>query len=282
MSTALPAPGQTTAAPAPDACKSEGGMVAKLTSHWSYWAPLAILAGAPALVNEFIVIDMETQILGAFMFTVAVVKNEFGDSVGKMLEAEQDEVRQKMRAVDEKLLKGFQSAVKTNEGLVGLESGVKQIHALTDDMAVVQADYLNNLEEHKYRDAIAKKLDALVALEDSASNAIRNRMLSQVHSNVVSSFKTDAKAKEAALAQALAVIQSSNATSTAKMNKDVVGEYFASSLKNYKDQYAKQADKDEILIQLEKDVKHITKAPATSTGAGGNVYELRSGAAKAH
>jgi len=160
--------------------------------------------------------------------------------------------------------------------LLGLEGGVKQIHALTDDMAVVQADYLNNLEEHKYRDAIAKKLDALVAVEDSASNAIRNRMLTQVHSNVVSSFKTDAKAKDAALSQALSVLQASNATTTAKMNKDVVGEYFASSLKNYKDQYAKQADKDEILIQLEKDVKNIMKAPPASATACGNVYELRS------
>ena len=152
---------------------------------------------------------------------------------------------------------------------------MKDIHNLTDDLAVVQADYLNHREEHKYREAIVRKLDALVALEDTATAAIRSRMLTKVHSDVVSAFKTDSKAKDAALNQALAVLAGSSVKGGAKQNNDIVGQYFASSLKGYKEAYAKQpAGSDEIIKKLEIDMANIMKAPEQGE-IGGNVYDIR-------
>lgn len=215
------------------------------------------------------------QILGAFAFTVAAVYNEFGSAIGSALDSERKDVETAMKNVDNALLQNVHQAVATNENLLDLESQVKDIHNLTDDLAVIQADYLNLKEEHKYRDAIARKLDALVALEDTATTAIRTRMLTKVHSDVVTAFKTDAKAKEAALNQALAVLAGSNAKGGAKNNTDVVGQYFASSLKSYKDAYAKQpAGADEIIKKLELDMANIMKAPEHGN-AGGNVYDIR-------
>jgi len=248
---------------------------------WNYFVPLGILVGVPALFNEFAVIDAETQILGAFMFTVGAVYNEFGGAIGDMLDSERKDVESAMKKVDDSLLQNVHEAVATNEALLDLEAEVTSIHALTDDLASVQAEYLNHHEEHKFRDAVARKLDALVALEDTASNAIRNRMLAKVHADVVQAFSSDSKAKDAALAQALGVLSSSNANSGAKMNKDVVGDYFASSLKAYKEGYAKQAPgSDEIINNLEKDMTVIMQAPVASH-TGGNVYDFRSKAAAA-
>ena len=223
---------------------------------------------------------METQILGAFAFTVAAVYNEFGTAIGDALDSERKEVETTMKRVDDSLLQNVHEAIATNENLLGLETQVKEIHGLTDDLAVVQAEYLNHYEEHKYRDVIARKLDALVALEDTATNAIRTRMLTKVQGDVVTAFKTDAKAKEAALAQAIAVLASSSSKGGAKIGADIVGSYYANSLKAYKDAYAKQpAGSDAIIAQLEKDMASIMKTPAPAH-EGGNVYDFR-GKAKA-
>jgi len=242
---------------------------------WNYFVPLGVLVGVPALVNEFAVIDMETQILGAFLFTVGAVYNEFGNAIGGALDSERDDVKKAMNVVDDSLLQNVHDAVATNTNLLELETEVKDIHALTDDMASVQADYLNLHEEHKYRDAVARKLDALVALEDTASHAIRNRMMTKINADVVSAFTTDSKVKDAALAQAMSVLSSSNHKGGAKMSKDVVGEVYAKALKGYTDAYAKQpAGSDEIVSQMEKDIASIMQAPAPSH-SGGNVYDLR-------
>jgi hypothetical protein len=128
----------------------------------------------------------------------------------------------------------------------------------------------NYAEEHKYRDAIVKKLDSLVSLEEAASFAIRKRMLTTVKSDVVSMFATDKAAKEKALNQAIAVL---TAGQTGKMGKDVVGEAFGSAIKNYREKYAKlPAGSDEILVNLENDMKSVAAAPVVDV-AGGNVYD---------
>jgi hypothetical protein len=250
-------------------------MVTKL-QKWNYFVPLGILVGVPALVNEGLVIDMETQILGAFLFTVGAVYNEFGTAIGQALDGERKDVQNAMNIVDESLLQNVHEAVATNKNMLDLEAEVSSIHALTDDMAVVQADYLNAHEEHKYRDAVARKLDSLVALEDTATSAIRARMLTKVSADVLSAFKSDAKAKDAALAQAMSVLSGSNAKTGAKQGADVVGQYYANSLKSYKDAYAKQpAGSDEIINKLEADMANVMKAPVVEH-AGGNVYEFKS------
>ena len=131
-----------------------------------------------------------------------------------------------------------------------MEADIASVHSLMDDLAQAQAQALNMAEEHKYRDAIAKKLDSLVALEEAAVASIRARMLTKVKAEVIKTFSKDAAAKERALEQAVAVLK---AGAGGKMGKDVVGDAYVSSLKAYKEQYAKLAPgSDEILVQLEK------------------------------
>ena len=62
------------------------------------------------------------------------------------------------------------ASIKANEKVLELESDVASIFKLTDDLHVAQADALNHAEEHKYRDAIAKKLDSLVSMEEAATS----------------------------------------------------------------------------------------------------------------
>lgn len=236
---------------------------------WNIAMPIAIGLGLPLVVNEVIVLDAETQLTAAFLLVAGIVHNEGGPAIAAALTSAGDKVAADMNEVDESLLTNVRDSIKVNTDMMDIEGDMKSVHTLVDDLAVVQAENLNAMEEHKFRDAVAKKLDQLAAAEDTAVHSMKTRMISKVQADVATAFKADKKAKEAALAQALAVLASPGA----KMGKDVVGDYFVSAVKTYRESYAKQpAGSDPILAQLEKDVAAIIAAPAVGH-SGGNVYE---------
>ena len=209
------------------------------------------------------------MVLTAFVIFCTTFYTQAGPAITTYFDNKKKEELAKFQAVDDFLLKDLTEAVKANEKCLALESTVKDIYSLTDSLAVAQADLLNNMEQHKLRDAVAKKLESLVAVEEAASAAIRTRMLSKIREEVTASFASDKKSKEAALNQAIAVL---TAGVDGKLGKDVVGDVFKKAVSSYRDSYAKQpAGSDEILIQLEKDVAEIIKLPAAAKEAG-NVY----------
>ena len=180
--------------------------------------------------------NAETHVVIAFLIFIYTMYSQTGSMVAKALDEQRDTVYTQLKAVDESLLMDLHASIKANEKVLELESDVASIFKLTDDLHVAQADALNHAEEHKYRDAIAKKLDSLVSMEEAATSAIRNRMLTTVKSDVVSMFAKDKGAKDKALEQALAVL---TAGPNAKRGKDVVGDAFGSAIKNYREKYSK-------------------------------------------
>lgn len=194
-------------------------------------------------------------------------------NVGGMIAGGLDEYRSnvftQLKAVDDSMLVDIHASITANEKVLGLESDITSIHELTDELSIMQAEALNNAEQHHYREAIIKKLNTLVSLEESASAAIRARMLTQVKAEVVANFTSNKASKEASLNAAIAVLAGGK---NAKLGKDIVGEAFTSSLKGYRESYSKlKASDDEILVQLEKDMKATMEAPKI-TCQGGNVY----------
>ena len=214
--------------------------------------------------------NAETHVVVAFLIFIYTMYSQTGSMIAKSLDEQRDAVFKQLKAVDESLLLDLKASIKANEKVLELESDVESIFKLTDDLQVAQADVKNYTEDHKYRDAIVKKLDSLVTMEEAATAAIRKRMLTTVKDDVVSMFAKDKAAKEKALSQAIAVLM---AGPTAKMGKDVVGEAFGSAIKSYREKYAKlPAGSDEILVALENDMKSVASAPVVEA-TGGNVYE---------
>ena len=215
------------------------------------------------------VIDAELQLTACFILFCSTMYNQVGPLLAKSLDDYGNNIYNDVKVVDEALHSQIKNAIEADELALTLEEDYKQYFSLTDQLAIVQADVLNRAEEHKYREAIVKKLDSLYALEEAASAAIRNRTISTVKADVVSTFKSDKKAKDAALTQAIAIL---TAGPNAKLGKDIVGEAFTTSLKKYKDSYSKQpAGSDPILTQLEKDIKAVATAPVIES-KGGNVF----------
>ncbi len=250
--------------------KEDQGLLAKWgLNDWKFAIPVGMLVGIPALSNEVIILDAEMQLSACFILFCSTMYTQVGPMLSKTLDEYSNNVHNELKSLDKAVQSQIRNSINANEQALSLTEDFKQLYSLTDSLATTQADVLNKQEEHKYREAIVKKLDSLYALEEAASSAIRQRTVNAVKADVISTFTNDKKAKEDALNQAIAVL---SAGAGAKLGKDVVGEVFSASLSNYKANYAKQpAGSDEILAQLEKDIAAIAQAPVVD-GKGGNVY----------
>lgn len=250
--------------------KEKAGFVAKMgLNDWKFALPIGLFVGIPALANEVLVLDAETQLVACFILFCSTMYTQVGGMMGKGLDDYSKEIQDKLKEVDNAVLEGINSAIAADQNVLSVEEDYKQFCELTDQLAVAQADVLNQREIHLYREAIVKKLDSLHALEESAVQAIRNRMLTQVKADVVNTFSNDQKAKDQALNRAIEVLSGG---AKGKLGKDVVGEVFTQALTNYRTNYAKQPEgSDPILKQLEKDMAAVATAPVVES-KGGNVF----------
>lgn len=214
-------------------------------------------------------LDAEFQLTACFILFLSTMYTQVGPMVGKALDDYGNEVQNELKELDSTLQGQITAAMSADETALTLKEDFQNLYTLTDQLAIAQAEVLTNIEAHKYRESIVKKLDSLYAVEESATTAIRNRVITNVQKDVVKTFKSDKKAQESALNQAIAVLA---AGSGAKLGKDVVGEAFVAAIGAYKASYAKQpAGSDEILVQLQKDIAAVATAPEV-TEAGGNVF----------
>ena len=185
----------------------------------------------------------------------------------EMLGGDAEKVENIYKAAEEASMTDLSSAIKESEKLLAVKDVVSDIYTLRDDLSVVQSEALNLSEQHNLRKAIVQKLDALVALEESAAVAIRNDMINTIKADAAKTLVNDRKVKDAALAQAIAAL------SGAKRDKDVVGEVFKASITNYRKNAGDAKSSSSLIIaKLEKEIDEIAKAPVVSDKAG-NVFE---------
>jgi hypothetical protein len=239
-------------------------------SDWKFALPFGLILAIPALGHEVIVLNEETQLVACFILFCSTMYTQVGGMAASALDETSAEVKKEMEAVDDNMLVGLKDSIAANEKLLGLESDVKALHALIDDMTAAQAEVLAATDKHTLRGDVVRKLESLVALEDAATAALRTRMMTAIKTDVANQFASDKKTKDAALDQAIKVLSGGEG---ALMGKDVVGGAFATALANYKTAYGKSDPaKDPILVQLENDIAAATSAPVI-TAVGGNVYD---------
>jgi len=245
-------------------------LIAKLgLDDWKFALPIGLFIAIPALSNEVLVLDAETQLVACFILFCSTMYTQVGGMLAKSLDDYSKEIYEDLKAVDNTMLEQINTVIAADELALSVEEDFKQYCHLTDQLAIAQAEVLNHKEVHLYNEAIVKKLESLSALEESAVQAIRHRMVAQVKRDVIDTFTSDKKVKDAALARAIEILASG---AKGPLGKDVVGDVFSQSLANYKSAYAKLAPgADPILAQLEKDIAAVATAPVVES-KGGNVY----------
>jgi hypothetical protein len=208
------------------------------------------------------------QLTACFILFCSTLYTQVGSMVGKSLDDRGKEIFGELKQLDDTLKGQMTAAIASNTLALTLHDDLKARYQLVDDLATTQADVLNHLEEHKYREAIVKKLDSLHALEEATAAALRARTIAAVKAEVLDTFANDRKAKDNALNQAIAVL---SAGAKGKMGRDIVGDAFGAALSNYKENYQKSGKSDPILEKLEAEMINIAQAPVVE-GKGGNVY----------
>jgi len=259
--------------------KETGGFLEKYNlNKWNIALPVVILTVLPAIEAEYMLVDADMMITGCFFLVCGTVYNQFGGVIDNFFKEQAQEEERQLKAVDDAMLSQIQSGIDASAETLDIKEDLNSLYKVKHDLKLVEAEVLTAMEQHKYRDAIVAKLESLQVLEDGAVREIRARMISKVHADVLNTFKTDKKAKENALNQAIAVLAGGAA---AKYGKDVVGEVFSQSLVQYKEDYAKQPEgSDPVLKKLAEEIAVIAKAPVVDA-KGGNVYTLEA-VVKAH
>jgi hypothetical protein len=237
-------------------------------NDWKFALPIGMLAGIPLISNEVLIIDAEMQLTGCFILFCATLYTQVGGMVASSLDDRSKEIFSELSTLDEAVKAQLTGAIASNTLAITLEQDIKDRLEMLDDLAITQASVLNHKEEHKFREAIAKKLETLSALEEATAQALRARTIAAVKTDVINLFTNDRKAKDDALAQAIQVLSSG---AKGKMGKDVVGEAFSAAINNYKTNYQNNKQPDEILVKMEKEMAVIAQAPVVE-GTGGNVY----------
>eukprot|EP01035_Chromulina_nebulosa_P022150 gene22150-28681_t len=232
--------------------------------------PVSTFVLTPLFSHNYLVVNEEFYVLIAFGIFFSTIINNFGPAISKSLDDKIEGIKTSLAIVEDVFKQKLISEVTVSKSVVGIDNVVKDVHGLIDDLAVLQASSLTHELEYKYRAAIAKKLDNLVTLENAAVIALKNRAVTEVRAKVLTTFKEDKKVKEAVLNQAISVL---TAGANAKLGKDIVGEVFISSLKSYRENYAKQTPgSDKIINELEINIASVLQPPVIEE-KGGNVYE---------
>jgi hypothetical protein len=239
-------------------------------NDWKLAVPLGILLGIPMVANEVIIVGPEAQLAGCFVLFCTTLYSNVGPVASKFFDDYRATIAKDLANVDNSLTESVQESIQSTKLLMGLESEVSALQNLRDDVAIVQADVMNHMNQHQYRDAVVKKLEALVSVEETTSAAIRKRMLTKVSSDVMSTFKNDQKVKDKALEHAISVLVGGM---KAKRGKDVVGEVFGKAISSYRDAYSKTKPEDDpIIVNFEKEIAQLSKDPELNFHAS-NVYE---------
>eukprot|EP00596_Hydrurales_sp_CCMP1899_P001177 CAMPEP_0119041940 /NCGR_PEP_ID=MMETSP1177-20130426/14220_1 /TAXON_ID=2985 /ORGANISM="Ochromonas sp, Strain CCMP1899" /LENGTH=288 /DNA_ID=CAMNT_0007008373 /DNA_START=222 /DNA_END=1088 /DNA_ORIENTATION=+ len=236
---------------------------------WKIAFPVGLLIAFPLYQSEFYVVTDHTIEVTAFFLSIYTAIHLAGAGTTEFMDSRRAQVLNAMREVDNSLLQDVTDGIKSNEKLLSIEKDAQSLWAVQDELCSAQADIFNYTQEHNYREAMIKKLDSMVALEQGAAIAIKMRMVKSVTKNVTAEFTTSKALQEKALVQAIAVLtQGPGGT----MGKDIVGEAFTAAIKEYKTNYAAMpAGQDDILVALEKDMAEVAQAPILDV-AGGNVF----------
>lgn len=248
--------------------EKEGFVERNDLNHLAFWAPVNIFLWTYLVQTGNFELNQETWYVGVFMLIAGTAVRKVTPVVSQYIKDVKKEQAIELEKINSSIVGQANDDVATAKEVADVDVGVKEVFQLLDDLHAIEADTLNKANALAYREAVAKKLDGLVALEDKIAFQVKSRLVADVKADVTRML-TEKKTKEAALEQALAVLAGGKG---AKLGTDVVGNAFKASIANYRDNYSKKGGKDDILVQLEKEIASLATPPHLNA-AGGNVYE---------
>jgi hypothetical protein len=145
------------------------------------------------------VLSEETQLLGCFMVFVATMYTQAGDLIGKALDAKGESVIAEHHAQEQVNISAVQAVIAAHEKNLTLVKDMQAVFAL-------QAELMEELEkaklmelQHNIRNDAVKKLDYLVAKEESFRSSMQSMLVEKATASVEEAFKGNKELQDSAL-----------------------------------------------------------------------------------
>jgi len=185
--------------------------------------PLMGLLAVGAIGNNLYVFNEETQLLGLFALFVGTVVTMGGETIGKAIDAQTDEILAEMNKWEDAHVESIELNIKTMEGFVQYHEDMKKVVDYQKSLIGATLDAKTLRLKHNVHENILGLLNSCAAQEDNQKTKLTRALLDDATANAMKLAQTK-EVRQSSLTEALNVV-------SGKPSKDVAGQLFAQFFK---------------------------------------------------
>lgn len=189
--------------------------------------PIAFLCAIPLLEHQVIILNEEVQLLGCFMVFAGTVYTQFGDLIGKALDAKQEAVIAEHNAKEELQITATREALAKHQSMLTTIEDMKTIYATQDELLEKLAKARFFEAQYEIRNQTVKSMDFMALQLEQNKQAIQSHLVTSATAAVLEAINEHKELKSEALAQALNTIADPSKASS----EDFIGEIYSAHFK---------------------------------------------------
>lgn len=225
-------------------------------TDWTVAIPAGFVLGVPLLSFQVIELNTFFFVAGSFALFWHAARLVYIPLYDEIVQHDTEKAMAHVGQAEDAAYKSLNETISSLERYTSVKENFETLFELEDDVAKVAAEALRMKDQALINEAFTRKLDMLASLEANASNTLQNDMIATVKATARKTFETDKKQKEAALASAIAALQ------TGKRGKDVVAEVFTKAIADYKNTADKpDSNVAKIMAKFEAEIESIVQPP---------------------
>jgi len=172
---------------------------------WQYQLPIGIFLAIPIIQNQVLMLSEEMQLVGCFTMFCGAAYQLGNQAVADALDAKGKAIIAQHNALEDTAIASIKEVVVAHEGRVALLGELKAVSAAQAEALVLLKQGKTMELQHIVRHGIVKKLDTLVAKDESVTALISAKLVADASAAVTAKFG-DAATKAKSLDEAIAAI----------------------------------------------------------------------------
>jgi hypothetical protein len=239
----------TSEVPAKKILLTPGVIIEKLgLDDWKRALPLGIFFGIPAFYQQWIILDVETQLLGCFMLFVGTVYQKFGDTIGAALDARGDAILEARNKEEDAAIEMVQNMIEQHKLRMQYTDITRDIVDLQRETMEKSAKLHNLMAPYITREATITLLEMEVSRQVNEWQVEQNKLIHEALSSVTQQVQSDKKLKKAALDEALHTLADPNAS----QKKDAISSLFVDFFKKSALEAQKELAREKAVTESER------------------------------
>jgi len=189
--------------------------------------PIAFLCAIPLLEHQVLVLNEEVQLLGCFMVFAGTVYTQFGDVIGKALDAKQEAVIAEHNAKEAIQITATRAALAKHQSMLTTIEDMKMIYATQDELLEKLAKARFFEAQYELRNDTLKAMDFMANQLEQNKQAAQSKLASEATRAVLSEIEQNKELKSQALTEALNTI----ADPSKGGSEDFIGKLYSKQFK---------------------------------------------------